>query len=341
MVFTNSLSIFVKTNIVKILVEPLEFLKQGVYQIKNCITNQLYIGSTTMTFVKRCQHHINRLRSGKHKNLYLQRSWNKYGEDNFEFSIVEICTKDLSLVQEQIWINKLNVLDKKKGFNINPLASGTPNMSKEAIEKRRQTMIRKYKSGELDHVKKILSSRISWNKGLKLKDTSYLQVKKTITKAVLDSRKKKIENTRNKYPNVYVYDISLKFLGKWRSTIDLQEWSLTKDNNLPIKSRFYTKRMGCPLTFLKSSNIQTACKFNTPYKNLIFSYKPLHQETDVEKQEELLGTPITVCEDNQQPSLSSNTFEGSTTNTRVLPNNMEDSNGNTSILHDFNHDDIV
>jgi hypothetical protein len=36
--------------------------------------------------------------------------------------------------------------------------------------------------------------------------------------------------------------------------------------------------------------------------------------------------------DNQQPSLSSNTFEGSETNGRVLTDNSVDSNTNTSAL---------
>ena len=50
------------------------------------------------------------------------------------------------------------------------------------------------------------------------------------------------------------------------------------------------------------------------------------------KQGELLETPE---KDNQQPSLSSNTLEGSTTNNRVLPDNAGDSNVDTSALQSF------
>jgi len=50
------------------------------------------------------------------------------------------------------------------------------------------------------------------------------------------------------------------------------------------------------------------------------------------KQGELLENPIINNEGNQQPSLGSNTFEGSTTNSRVLTSNVEDSNANTSAL---------
>jgi hypothetical protein len=42
-----------------------------------------------------------------------------------------------------------------------------------------------------------------------------------------------------------------------------------------------------------------------------------------------LGSPR---EGNQQPSLDSNIFEGSTTNSRVLTSSVEDSNANTSVL---------
>lgn len=58
------------------------------------------------------------------------------------------------------------------------------------------------------------------------------------------------------------------------------------------------------------------------------------KESGVFKQGELLESPTTeiVNEDNQQPSLASNSFEGSTTNSQVLASNVEDSNANTSAL---------
>jgi hypothetical protein len=58
------------------------------------------------------------------------------------------------------------------------------------------------------------------------------------------------------------------------------------------------------------------------------------------KSEELLENPEV---DNQQPSLNRNIFKGSTTNSRILTDNAEDSNGNTSIRPEINNfcDDIV
>lgn len=57
---------------------------QGIYAIKNTVNGKIYIGSTN-NYTRRKWEHLARLRSDNHGNEYLQRSWNKYGEDAFEF----------------------------------------------------------------------------------------------------------------------------------------------------------------------------------------------------------------------------------------------------------------
>src|SRR5690606_1147272 len=162
-------------------------------------------------------HHLSMLRANKHKNKYLQNSFNKYGEENFEFSIIEVCTKENCLLREQYWINKLEVIDKTKGYNINPLDTGSPNMSKETREKRRQKMLRRYANGELDHLKEICRQNALKQKGKKILNTDHLKVSKTITDKVITSRTKRIINNReNKFPEIYVYDINMNYLGTWR-----------------------------------------------------------------------------------------------------------------------------
>lgn len=61
--------------------------------------------------------------------------------------------------------------------------------------------------------------------------------------------------------------------------------------------------------------------------------------TGVFKRGELLGNPN--IRDNQQPSFSRNTNEGSETNNRILTDNAEDSNIDTSALPSNTSDDIV
>ena len=248
--------------------------KSGVYAIKNISTGKMYIGSTKMTFQKRLQHHVSLLRINKHKNKYLQNAYNKHTEYDFEILILEITNKNDTLQKEQYYLdNNINL------YNINPLATGTPNLSLETIEKRRQTMIKKFANGELNYMKDILKSNIPWNKGLTINDIDYsfLKVKKTITKSLKQAHKNTSIRNRKNSPEVYVYDYKYNLLGNWNSAKDLEEWSETELNKLPINSRFKVERMGIPVNHLKSVNINKACKTNKSYKGIYFSYKPLHQ----------------------------------------------------------------
>ena len=62
----------------------------GIYQIKNLINNKLYIGQTLDKFIERYWNHVWKLNNQRHDNKYLQNAWAKYGEDNFEFSVLHI-----------------------------------------------------------------------------------------------------------------------------------------------------------------------------------------------------------------------------------------------------------
>lgn len=78
-----------------------------IYLIENLIDEQetVYVGSTNC-LKRRWHEHRKLLRGNKHFNSYLQRAWNKYGEDNFVFSILESLEheKDLS-EREQYWLD--------------------------------------------------------------------------------------------------------------------------------------------------------------------------------------------------------------------------------------------
>lgn len=81
-------------------------LESGIYKLHNKITNNFYIGST-FTFNKRFGEHINALRGKYHRNRYLQNSYNKYGEQNFEFHILATCPTEYLTKLEQWFVDKL------------------------------------------------------------------------------------------------------------------------------------------------------------------------------------------------------------------------------------------
>lgn len=89
----------------------------GIYVIQNIINNKLYIGSSN-NIHKRKISHFGNLRRNKHNNRKLQYSFNKYGEENFVFCLIEsIDNLDNLLIREQLWIDFFN-----PEFNIIPFA---------------------------------------------------------------------------------------------------------------------------------------------------------------------------------------------------------------------------
>lgn len=79
----------------------------GIYCITNLITGQCYIGSS-LNIKKRISRHITELKTGVHHSILLQRSWIKYSEDAFDFSIIKLCDKNLLLTLEQYYVNNSN-----------------------------------------------------------------------------------------------------------------------------------------------------------------------------------------------------------------------------------------
>lgn len=87
-----------------------------IYKISNIINGKIYIGSTN-NYNRRIKSHIKSLNNNCHKNTRLQRSWNKYGSNNFKFEILENVNGNL-LEREQYYINTLKSYNKSIGFNI-------------------------------------------------------------------------------------------------------------------------------------------------------------------------------------------------------------------------------
>lgn len=91
----------------------------GIYEIVNVTNGKRYVGSAVSVNV-RWRQHRNQLNAGKHKNRYLQASWNKYGEGSFSFRVLVECDKPSLIEQEQMHIDALC-----PEYNLSPTAGST------------------------------------------------------------------------------------------------------------------------------------------------------------------------------------------------------------------------
>lgn len=91
--------------------------KSGIYAIKNKLNGKVYIGSA-VNLKKRWLDHKSDLCRSAHKNDYLQKAWNKYGDINFEFSIIETIPINLLIVREQYWMDFYESHQRANGYNI-------------------------------------------------------------------------------------------------------------------------------------------------------------------------------------------------------------------------------
>ena len=92
----------------------------GIYKIINKINNKVYIGQS-IDIDRRLKDHISGLNGNYGHNPHFQNAWNKYGEKNFEFEIVEE-VEDTNLLDEReiYYISKYDSNNPDKGYNMMP-----------------------------------------------------------------------------------------------------------------------------------------------------------------------------------------------------------------------------
>ena len=98
----------------------------GIYMIKNIVNGKIYIGKAVDIY-RRWKKHKTMLNNNKHYNKHLQSAWNKYGQENFKFSVIEICENDNFILsnQERYYIDKYRCKNPIFGYNKTDGGDGT------------------------------------------------------------------------------------------------------------------------------------------------------------------------------------------------------------------------
>lgn len=118
----------------------------GIYKIINKINGKYYVGSSDD--IKgtggRWREHINDLNRGDHDNEHLQRAWKKYGQENFNFFIIEEAPKNKLFIVEQKYLDQAK-LEKRKTYNMTFTATGGGFLGHHHSEKTKKQISQKLK----------------------------------------------------------------------------------------------------------------------------------------------------------------------------------------------------
>lgn len=127
-----------------------------IYKVKNIINKKIYIGKTTNTLQERKKSHE---KKAKYKpKTHFHRALKKYGNDNFEWEILQTANNAEDLNQlEQTYIKKYN--SYKEGYNMTNGGEGGDTISNKSYEEKKNQGAKK--------------GNIPWNKGKSMRALGY------------------------------------------------------------------------------------------------------------------------------------------------------------------------
>lgn len=129
----------------------------GIYKIINNINGKVYIGQS-IKIQSRWKSHIQALKRGDSNCTLLQRAWNKYGEENFSFEILELCHEERLDELETKYIKIYDSQNPNKGYNIESGGNKNKHLAEETKRKLRELHLGKTVSPDI--LKKMSESRM-------------------------------------------------------------------------------------------------------------------------------------------------------------------------------------
>lgn len=174
--------------------------KIGIYQLRNIVTQDIYIGGSIDVGGRKRQH-FSYLNLAMHPNKRLQDSFNKYGKHNFVFEILELIVYKRNVIKrEQFYLDTL-----KPYFNIAKIAGTTLGITLSEETRKKISIANIGKKFSEEHKRKIKESsirvrigKVSPFKGVKLSEDRIAKMRERIgeknsmygKKHSIESRKK-------------------------------------------------------------------------------------------------------------------------------------------------------
>lgn len=150
-----------KKNKLEVLYDPYSY----VYEIKNIVTEKRYIGQTN-DIKTRQSGHLADLKYKRHYNTELQDDFNKYGERNFQFNVIEKVLEEKANDREKYWIKSL----KDRGLCYNIKNGGAAEYKRLPLEAWKKCVLchigKKHKMSTIEKMKKSQRERRLKEKGL-------------------------------------------------------------------------------------------------------------------------------------------------------------------------------
>jgi group I intron endonuclease len=132
----------------------------GIYKITNIATGDKYIGSA-VNLKKRYDFHVYQLQRGAHHNPRMQRAWNKYGADCFQFEPIEILDNPANLLaREQEYLTSLNVANKKDYYNICGVAGSNLGVKRSDTTKARMSAAQRGRTFKPETIEKMRQAKL-------------------------------------------------------------------------------------------------------------------------------------------------------------------------------------
>jgi len=195
----------------------------GIYLITNLINSHQYVGKDSHIDKKaRWKRHLLNFKRKDHANIYFQRSWYKYGKENFSYKIIEYCSEEELSEREVYWIKELNT-QIPNGYNITPGGDGGGSMTGRHLSNKTKKKISIARKGAIvsDETKKKISETLLGHEvskeTRKKRSVALKGVPKSKEHGNNLSNSKRGQKSSNKGSSIYVgvsYDKRAK---KWRA----------------------------------------------------------------------------------------------------------------------------